>query len=63
MNEQLSMIYDYMARNGKTLKPKKVCNLCKKSDVDFMGHNLVCVGCYPKYVKMTKDEKRKARGK
>ena len=63
MNEQVSIIYDWMAKHGKKLKPKKVCNLCKKSDVDFSGHNHVCVNCYPKYVKMTKDEKRKVRTK
>ena len=63
MNEQVEAIYDYMARNGKTLKPRKVCHLFKQSDVDFSGHNHVCVGCYPKYVKLSKDEKRKVREK
>lgn len=58
MNSQLEAIYDYMARNGKKLKPKKVCNLCKQSDVDFSGNNHVCKNCYPKYVKLGKAEKK-----
>ena len=57
MNEQIEAIYDYMARNGKTLKPRKVCNLCKKSDVDFRQIN-VCVGCWGAYLKLNKAEKK-----
>ena len=60
MPTQLGMIYDYMAKHGKYLKPKKVCNLCKQSsnDVEFKHVTaLVCSECWNTYRKLSKYEK------
>jgi protein-arginine kinase activator protein McsA len=59
MNAQLEMVYDYMARNGKYLKPKKVCKMCGRNDNEFTHLTaLVCCECWNAYRKLSKYEKK-----
>ena len=61
MSPQTEAVYDYMIERGKTLKPIRVCKMCKRTDVEFKSSANICSECYTAYIKLSKIEKKDLR--
>jgi len=60
MSEQLDIIYDYMIKNGKKLRTKHTCKICKQLliETEFGSSKSICKECWNTYIKLSKYEKK-----